>query len=266
MTEQQQNMFDTVLSQARELKAKRLYAQAMELLRRALEQSPSNLKLKASLADLFYRTDRHREALALAGEILREDPNEPRALAVMGNVLQEKKKPREGLEYFRLALKAGETDYLWQRCARCHLDLKEPQAALAALVRAEALSPDTRELLRLLAEASRQLNDAATEREVLRRAFRVAPSDSEGYSAFVLHLLQDLPPRRASLSSERAREIPGQEMNPTLLLFECESLYKVRDFQASFLRLTTLLDNDPPERIRFAALELRDKLKQENSL
>lgn len=262
MNPEQQDIFDNVVVRARELKARRRYREALALLKKAIAESPSNLKLKASLADLYYRTERFREALALAGEMLRDDPNDPRALVVVGNVLLERKKPREALEYFRLSLKVAETDYLWQRIARGHLDNKEPQAALAALVRAEALAPDSRDLLRLLAEDARMLDDPATEREVLRRASKVAPKDPEDYAGFLLYLLQDLPSRRAALASERARETPGQEMNPHLLLFESECLIKARDFAAARTRLATLLSRQPSERIRLAAQTLERQLEK----
>jgi tetratricopeptide (TPR) repeat protein len=260
MTAKQQDMFESVLTRARELKAKRRYAEAGEVLQRALTDAPNNLKIKASLADLFYRTERYREALTLAGGILREDPNDPRALVVMGNVLLERKKPREALEYFRLALDVAETDYLWQRLARCHLDLKEPQPALAALVHAEALAPDGKELLRLLAESARQLEDSATEKETLRRTAKVAPGDPEGFAAFVVHVLQDLPPRRAVLASERCRETPGQETNPHLLFFETEMLLRLKDPTAAAQRLALLLAQSPPPALRQAAQALADRI------
>ena len=259
---EQPDMFSSALVRAKELKAKRRLTEAEDVLRRALGEAPHDVKLRASLADLCYRAERYKEALTLAGEILRDDPNDPRALVVMGNVLLERKKPREALEYFRLSQAVAETDYLWLRVARCHLDLKEPQAALACLVRAEALAPDGRELLRLLAEASRQLNDAEAEREALRRAVAIAPADAEGFASFLLPLLQDLPPRRAVRASERARERAGQEVNPALLLFEAESLLQVRDWSAARTRLKTLADTEPPEPVRQHLDELRRALER----
>ena len=103
----QQDMFENPVNRARELKAERRYDEAKNLLQQELTRNPNNLRAKASLADLFYRTRRHKEALTLAGEILRDDPDDPRALLVMGNVLLARKKPREAREYFKLALDAA---------------------------------------------------------------------------------------------------------------------------------------------------------------
>jgi tetratricopeptide (TPR) repeat protein len=159
-------MFDTPLVRARELKAAGHYTEAMELLKCALEEFPADLKLKASLADAFYRLTHFREALALAGEILRDNPNDPQALTIIGNVLLARKKPREALAQFTLALASAENDYVWARCARCHLDLKDPLAALTAIRRGQALAPDNHELVSLQLEVAKKLGN----RELARAA------------------------------------------------------------------------------------------------
>jgi tetratricopeptide (TPR) repeat protein len=159
MSPTQQNMFDTPLARARALKAAGHYAEAVELLNRALAESPADSKLKASLADAQYRLTHFREALALAGEILRDNPNDPQALTTIGNVLLARKNPREALAQFTLALASAENEYLWARCARCHLDLKDLPSALTAIRRGQALAPDNHELLRLQLEVANKLGD-----------------------------------------------------------------------------------------------------------
>ncbi len=232
----QQEMFDDVLSKARELVRAERSAEARRLMEQALRKTPENRRLMAALADLHYREQRFREAAALAGAILRRDPNDPRALVLMGNVLCERRKPREALSYFELALKVAETDYLWLRLARCHLDLREPAQALAALGRAETLGGASRDSLRLQAEAARQSNDSALEQDTFRRALELAPSDPRDFAEFWLPLLQDLPPRRALILSERLRERPGQETNPELIRLEARLLRRLRDHQAAAAR------------------------------
>lgn len=232
----QQEMFDDVLGQARELVRAARTTEARELMERALRKTPENRRLLAALADLHYREQRFREAAALAGTILRRDPNDPRALVLMGNVLCERRKPREALSYFELALKVAETDYLWLRLARCHLDLREPAQALAALGRAETLSGPSRDILRLRAEAARQSGDSALEQDTFRRAAELAPPDERGFAEFWLPLLQDLPPRRALIQSERLRERPAQETNPELIRLEVRLLRRLREPLAAAAR------------------------------
>ncbi len=255
----QRDMFSGPLETARQLKERRRFGEAERILTQALSATPADRQLKASLADLYYRTDRPREAIQLAGAMLREDPDDPRALVVMGNALLQRKKPREALEYFRLALEVAPTDYLWLRLARCHLRLREPGEAARALDEAERLAAERPQALRLRAELARLQNDGAGERRVLERAARAAPADLQGFFLFVWPLLADLPPRRAALASQRLREAPGQERNPHLLLFEVEQHLESGDQAAARERLEGLMrqELDAPTRQRAEELARR---------
>lgn len=260
MSEGQRSIFEDPLAQARELKARGNYDAALQVLMRARESRPEDLKLKASLADLYYRMDHPRRALKLAGEILREDPNDPRALVVMGNTLLKRGKPGEALEYFKLAIQVAPTDYLWGRVARCHLELKQLQAALGALNEAENLAPPSPRLLGLRAACYRALGEREAERQTLLRAARTAPADPEGFFTGVWPVLGGLAPRQAAEVSTQLRQAPGQADNPHLLLFEADSFIKSRDHQAAGERLDALDAAGPPERISQAAQRLRAKI------
>jgi tetratricopeptide (TPR) repeat protein len=262
VTPEQKDMFDNPVARARELKIQRRFDEAERLLDSAISKAPSDLKAKASLADLHYRTGRFRQALSLAGSILRDDPDDPRALVVMGNVLRKRKKPREALEYFRLALAVAETDYLWCRVAACHLDIKEPTEALMALDKADTIQPDTRESFRLRIMTARLLDDTRMEKDAFERASRAAPGDPVEFAEFLLPLLRLHSGRRAVMASENLRQTPGQELNPHLLLFEAETLTKNRDPDAASQRLAKLLGMDPPGDVRRGAERLREKLEK----
>lgn len=258
MSAQQQDMFDNPLARARALKAERRYQEAEHLLQHALRTDPADLRAKASLADLYYRRERYRQAMTLAGQILREDPDDPRALVVMANVLKARGKPREAIEYFRLALRVAETDYLWARLARCHLAIGQPHQAREALERAESLAPVAPETFRLRAEVARALGDPAAEQEAFDRAARAAPEEPQAFASFLLPLLRDLPPRRAARSSERLRVQgrAGQELNPHLLLFEARSLLAGRAPHQALARLATLRRQSLPDALRDHVAEL----------
>ncbi len=252
-------MFDSPLVKARELKARRRYDAALQVLLEALEATPDDLQLKASLADLYYRMNRPRQALAQAGAILRGAPDDHRALTVMGNALLARAKPSEALEYFKLAIQVAPTDYLWGRVARCHLRLKQPQAALGALNEAETYAPPGPGLLGLRAACFRMLGENEAERQALLRAARAAPTDAQGFFTFVWPALSDLSPREAARVSAHLRQNPGQEQNPHLLLFEAECMLKSRDAPGARERLEALRATDPPERILRAAEQLEQK-------
>jgi len=264
MSPTQQDMFENPVARARELKARRRYDEAQKVLEATLAKNPGDTRAKASLADLYYRTRRYRQAMTMAGAILAQDPDEPRALVVMGNVLLQRKKPKEALEYFRLALSVAETDYLWIRTARCHLDLKDPRQAREALSRAEAISGEGRELFRLQAKAAAALDDSEGESRAFRRAAQAAPEDPEGFSAWLLPMLSDLPPRKAIHQSQKLRETKGQELNPHLLLFEAKSLLRKRDHPGALklLLLLMLEDSNPPAAVLKEARALKSKAER----
>jgi tetratricopeptide (TPR) repeat protein len=262
MSPSQQDMFENPVARARELKARRRYDEAQKVLQAALARNPGDARAKASLADLYYRTRRYRQAMTLAGAILAQDPDEPRALVVMGNVLLQRKKPKEALEYFQLALSVAETDYLWIRLARCHLELKKPEEARAALEKAEVISAEGRELFRLQAKVALALDDPEAESRAFRRAAEAAPDDPEGFSAYLLPMLTDLPPRKAIHASEKLREVKGQELNPYLLLFEAKSLIRKRDHPGALKLLLLLEDSDPPDPVLKEARALKSKAER----
>jgi len=262
MSPTQQDMFENPVARARELKARRRYDEAQKVLQAALARDPGDTRAKASLADLYYRTRRYRQAMTLAGAILAQDPDEPRALVVMGNVLLQRKKPKEALDYFRLALSVAETDYLWLRVARCHLETRQPEEARAALLKAESFSAEGRELLRLQARVASALDDPEEESRAFCRAAKAAPGDPEGFSAWLLPMLADLPPRKAIHQSEKLREVKGQELNPYLLLFEAKSLLRKRDHPAALKLLLLLEDSDPPAEVLKEARALKSKAER----
>jgi tetratricopeptide (TPR) repeat protein len=258
VTPSQEDLFANPLERARELKARHRYDEALRVLLQARAGAPADLRLKASLADLHYRTGNFRQALTLAGEILEADPNDPRALVVMGNVLLVRKKPADALGYFRLALEVAETEYLWSRIARCQLALRTPREALAAVERAEALGRG-RETLRLKLLVAHALRDPALEARAIAQLLEAAPPDPEGFAELLLPALHDLPARKAVALAERLRGAPGQAQNPDLLLFEVRGLLRARDPEAAARRLPTLLSASPPDRLarQIRALEAR---------
>jgi tetratricopeptide (TPR) repeat protein len=262
MSPSQQDMFENPVARARELKARRRYDEAQKVLQAALARNPGDVRAKASLADLYYRTRRYRQAMALAGSILAQDPDEPRALVVMGNVLLQRKKPKEALEYFRLALSVAETDYLWLRVARCHLEIKQLQEARAALLKAESFGGESRELFRLQAKVALSLDDPDAESQAFRRAAKAAPEDPEGFWAYLMPMLVDLPPRKAIHASQKLREVKGQELNPHLLLFEAKSLLKKRDHPGALKLLLLLEESGPPDPVLKEARTLKSKAER----
>ncbi|RLB59957.1 MAG: hypothetical protein DRI34_00080 [Deltaproteobacteria bacterium] len=256
MKGRQLDLFENPLVRARRLKAERQYRQAELVLRGLVEREPENVSARASLADLYYRSGRLRQALALAAEILRRDPDEPRALVVTGNVLRKRGKPADAAENFRLALQVAETDYLWLRLAACQLDLKQPRQALESLQRAEQLAAPSLEMLRLRLRAARQLGDEGIQPRLLDEAAQLLPAEPSRFASGLVPLLAELPPRRAAFLSERLRADFNQGGNADLLLFEADNLLRARQPQQAAQRLRLLAGREltPEQKSRLEKL------------
>ena len=256
MKGRQLDLFENPLVRARRLKAERQYRQAELVLRGLVEREPENVSARASLADLYYRSGRLRQALALAAEILRRDPDEPRALVVTGNVLRKRGKPADAAENFRLALQVAETDYLWLRLAACQLDLKQPRQALESLQRAEQLAAPSLEMLRLRLRAARQLGDEGIQPRLLDEAAQLLPAEPSRFASGLVPLLAELPPRRAAFLSERLRADFNQGGNADLLLFEADNLLRARQPQQAAERLRLLAGREltPEQKSRLEKL------------
>lgn len=263
----QQSIFDDPLMRAREFKAMGRFESAHELLTKALAQSRDDQRLKASLADLYYRWGKYRKALSIAGQLLAQNSEDHRALVVIGNTLLAKKKPDEALEYFKLATDIAPTDYIWGRIAKCHIEKKRPQAALDALNRAEQLTQASPRLLGLRAECFAMLGEQQAQRQELLRAARLAPSDGEDFFKAVWPILGNLTPRQAASVSKSFRDECEQAQNPHLLLFETESLMKCKDVPGAKDRIRQLRSLDAGDTIQKAIDALNDRIgKLEKSL
>lgn len=262
MKGRQLDLFTSPLARARRLKVEHRYRQAEIILRELVEREPENVSARASLADLYYRTGHWRRALALAAEILRNDPDEPRALVVTGNVLRKKGKPAEAAENFRLALRVAETDYLWLRLAACQLDLKQAAEARQALEAARRLGARGSEPARLELRAARQLGDDGKAAAILERAAAEAPADAAGFAAALIPVLAELPPARAASQVERLRSAWPQGGNPALLLFEADNLLRAKQPEAAARRLAMLDESELDDRLRRQLERLRKRLRK----
>ncbi len=258
----QQSIFDDPLTRARELKAKGHYESAYQVLTQALLKAENDPRLKASLADLYYRWGKYREALSIAGQLLAHNSDDHRALVVVGNTLLARKKPDEALEYFKLACNIAPTDYIWGRIAKCHIQKKRPQAALAALNEAEDLAGPTPRLLALRAKCFEMLGEDNARHQELLRAARLVPDDPQDFFMGVWPILEEFSPREAASVSKDFRDECNQSNNPHLLLFEVESLIKCKDYHGASERLKQLRSADTEERIQKAARILEERIEQ----
>jgi tetratricopeptide (TPR) repeat protein len=163
--------------QARDLKRKGKYHEAESELQEALGESPGNLLLKSSLADLYVRHGRLIEARVVAEEVLAAEPRHAQALFVLGEVFFKENNLKEALDCFSHAFKKDSRPYITLRIARTLREMGRYEDALEEL---DAVLITHRENLAFLKEKAlilnrmERFNEALEAYEMLRR---LAPED-----------------------------------------------------------------------------------------
>lgn len=161
---------------ARDLKNKGAYPEAEKVLMEALEEQPDHPFLKASLADVQVRQDRLNEARILAEEILSVDPQDQRALTVLGDIYFKEKKMEEALQCFHHAEQRDQSPYMVRRIAKTLREMERYEEALETVDAALILHRENRSLLK---EKAVILNRMMRHREALETYERVQALDPE---------------------------------------------------------------------------------------
>ncbi len=115
------------------LKKRGDYPAAEKELEEAIEEDPGHLLLKSSLADLYLRQGRVREARILTDAILSTDPEYPGALYLSGRILQKENRLEEALQCFRRAHQRDPGEFLVLKIAETLRRMMRYEEALELL-------------------------------------------------------------------------------------------------------------------------------------
>ena len=115
---------------ARDLKKKGQFQAAETELMEALEEQPDHPFLKVSLADLYQRQGKLKEARVLTESILSTDPECHRALYVLGRIFLDEGEPEEALPCFQKASRGDQSPYLVRQTVRALRELERYEEAL----------------------------------------------------------------------------------------------------------------------------------------
>lgn len=110
--------------------ALQLYGRAAEFYQKALELQPGSTAVKLKLAEAHVRDKQYDQARPILDEILKADPQDATALAILGDLLMGQGKPAEAVSAYTKA---------WQRSPTTEVGLKLAQALAAAGQTEEAM-------------------------------------------------------------------------------------------------------------------------------
>ncbi len=115
-------------------KAAQLY---LELLQKLGDAPPIRDRVRAKLADIYLRGSDRKKAVEQLEAIIRDDPTNPQAYYLMGNIAFEEKKTAKAVEYFsKTVLLSPDFEQAYYDLALAQLGLNKPSDALATLDKA----------------------------------------------------------------------------------------------------------------------------------
>ncbi len=200
------------------LKEKR-FSQGELLLREKMQQFPpgtaENTLIKANLADILLRQGKLQEARETAMEALFENPNQVRALTVLGLVSLQRKDSDEAIDHLEKAYRLKRNAYQAGRLARAYEAAGSEKQALAVLREALEESPRDQFLLKQYTRLRKKCGPAAERDELLSR-FSAEEETSLLYAEYIEGNLQKLGPEKAAAELERIMKVGKRSSNPHL--------------------------------------------------
>jgi tetratricopeptide (TPR) repeat protein len=118
------------------------FDEALEEIRQGLEKNPQDSFLKNSLADLYIRQGRLAEGRILVEEVLAQEPGQPQASALLGDLYLKDHFPEKALDCYRQALNQDQRPYLILRAARALKEMGKLTEALQELEKVLVVHPE----------------------------------------------------------------------------------------------------------------------------
>ncbi len=109
------------------------YREAQEEIEKSLRQNPDQPALKITLADLYLKQGRLASAKIILEEILTVDPQNERALSLLGDVFLKEQKPQEAWQYYHQAFLRTPREYFLLQMVRALKKMHRYEEALLEL-------------------------------------------------------------------------------------------------------------------------------------
>lgn len=109
------------------------YKEAQEEIERRLRLNPDQPNLKITLADIYLKLGRLAPAKIILEDILTADPQNDRALSLLGDVFLKEQKPQEALNCYRQAFSRTPREYFLLQTARALKKMNRYEEALLEL-------------------------------------------------------------------------------------------------------------------------------------
>lgn len=119
------------------------YKEAQEEIERRLKKNPDQPSLKITLAEIYFKQERLTAAKIILEEILLIDPQNERALSILGDIFLKEQKPQEALNCYRQAFARAPREYFLLQAARALKKMNRYEESLLELDKVLIAKPQT---------------------------------------------------------------------------------------------------------------------------
>lgn len=235
------NEVKSLVRRALKLKRKKEHHRALEILREGREKYPDNNYLLTSLADTYLRLKQTGRAQKLAEDILVSDPENQRALIVLGNVHYRKYEYEKAEEYFMKADRLQSTPYIGGRLIRTHLKKGEAQKAMDLCQQWLSERPDDKRFKKLKVDIYQEMGAKKRAEELLDE---LKAGDDFAFKKKIKLRMEDKSPGEAKKELQQLLSLDKYARNKHLHNLLGEILYEQQQFEeaAAAYRQALLLD------------------------
>uniref|UniRef100_A0A8D0BT63 BBSome complex member BBS4 n=1 Tax=Salvator merianae TaxID=96440 RepID=A0A8D0BT63_SALMN len=208
---------------------------AIEVYRKAVEFSPENTELLATLGLLYLELEDYQKAFEHLGNALTYDPSNYKAILAAGSMMQTHGDFDVALTKYRVvACAVPESPPLWNNIGMCFFGKKKYVAAISCLKRANYLAPFDWKILYNLGLVHLTMQQYASAFHFTSAALHLQPKMAELYMLLAVALtnLEDV--ENAKLAYQKASAL--DTCNPQINLNYAIMLYNQGDKKGAFLQ------------------------------
>jgi tetratricopeptide (TPR) repeat protein len=233
---------DSVLRIVWDHKRKRKFKDAEELLLSTISSYPADLSLRTSLADVYVRQGRLKEAETLAGEILDLYPENQDALIVKGSIEYRRRRYNDAEKYFSTAASLGSL-YAKYMLAYTHVRNREYDKALSLAQEALNRDPEDVRYVKVKAMALEGRGELDRAMDVYKEVSDKHPDDTYSKTKYLELRTRSLDSEKAAKEMDRMMKV--KKNDASILSAKASSLERAGDYMGAAHCFEAALEIEP---------------------
>lgn len=219
--------------------------EAENLLIKYLDKFPRNRYLKASLADLFVRTNRLEEGVNLADEVLGEKPDDFRALMVRGEAALKENDLEAARDFFQQSYESRPEHFTATRLIRTYMKTGDLEQALSICQEWLEAEPDNTYFKKLRASIYEKMGKTDEAQKTYLEYLEEKPEDQFAYKEAIKLKIKDKSPAQAVRELRQLLKVGGRQDNAHLRTLLAGQLEKQEKYDEAVEEYKKALELEP---------------------